>query len=99
MAERLRLSTKKGFKLPRGAVSVAHGTRWATPFGIGSKVLFGPGKVETSKQAVDEYSRLLDAEPWRKVHVRKELRGKNLYCTCRPGEPCHADLLLQIANS
>lgn len=30
--------------------------------------------------------------------VIRELRGKNLACWCRPGEPCHADVLLEIAN-
>ena len=28
----------------------------------------------------------------------KELRGKNLSCWCKIGEPCHADILLEIAN-
>lgn len=27
-----------------------------------------------------------------------ELRGKNLACWCRLGEPCHADVLLRLAN-
>lgn len=27
-----------------------------------------------------------------------EIRGKNLACWCKPGEPCHADVLLEIAN-
>lgn len=27
------------------------------------------------------------------------LRGKNLACWCKPGEPCHADVLLEIANA
>lgn len=26
------------------------------------------------------------------------LRGKNLACWCKPGEPCHADVLLELAN-
>lgn len=26
------------------------------------------------------------------------LRGKNLACWCKPGETCHADVLLEIAN-
>lgn len=30
--------------------------------------------------------------------VVRELRGKNLACWCKPGEPCHADVLLEIAN-
>lgn len=31
--------------------------------------------------------------------VKRELKGKNLMCWCPLGEPCHADILLQIANS
>jgi hypothetical protein len=31
--------------------------------------------------------------------ARSELRGKNLACWCKPGEPCHADVLLELANS
>ncbi|MDX1000514.1 DUF4326 domain-containing protein [Sinorhizobium medicae] len=27
-----------------------------------------------------------------------ELRGKNLACWCRPDAPCHAEVLLQVAN-
>lgn len=26
------------------------------------------------------------------------LRGKNLACWCRPGTPCHADVLIRLAN-
>lgn len=27
------------------------------------------------------------------------LRGKNLACWCKPGAPCHADVLLELANA
>ncbi len=27
-----------------------------------------------------------------------ELKGKNLACWCKEGTPCHADVLLEIAN-
>jgi hypothetical protein len=27
------------------------------------------------------------------------LRGKNLACFCKEGEPCHADILLRYANT
>ena len=30
--------------------------------------------------------------------ARRELAGKNLACWCKPGEPCHGDVLLEIAN-
>jgi hypothetical protein len=28
----------------------------------------------------------------------RQLRGKNLACWCKPGQPCHADILLELAN-
>lgn len=30
--------------------------------------------------------------------VKSDLSGKNLSCWCKPGETCHVDWLLQIAN-
>ena len=30
--------------------------------------------------------------------VRRELKGKDLICWCKPGAPCHADVLLDVAN-
>ena len=30
--------------------------------------------------------------------VRRELRGKNLACFCPLNQPCHADVLLELAN-
>ena len=27
-----------------------------------------------------------------------ELRGKDLACWCKIGEPCHADILIELAN-
>lgn len=32
------------------------------------------------------------------IRLLPELRGKNLACWCKPGTPCHADVLLEIAN-
>lgn len=33
-----------------------------------------------------------------RARIRRELRGKNLSCSCPLGEPCHVDVLLEIAN-
>ena len=30
--------------------------------------------------------------------IRRDLQGKNLACWCKPGDPCHANVLLFIAN-
>lgn len=34
-----------------------------------------------------------------KADIALELKGKNLSCWCKIGEPCHADFLLEIANA
>lgn len=31
--------------------------------------------------------------------IRTELRGRDLACWCPLGQPCHADVLLEVANS
>lgn len=30
--------------------------------------------------------------------IQDNLRGKNLACYCKPDSPCHADVLLELAN-
>jgi hypothetical protein len=30
--------------------------------------------------------------------IRRELAGHNLACWCKPGQPCHAELLIELAN-
>lgn len=37
-------------------------------------------------------------EHFEKLDVN-ELKGKNLLCFCKLGEPCHADILLKVANA
>jgi hypothetical protein len=36
--------------------------------------------------------------PFTAEDARRELAGRNLACWCPPGEPCHADVLLEVAN-
>jgi hypothetical protein len=31
--------------------------------------------------------------------IQRELRGKNLACWCPLDQPCHADVLLRLANT
>ncbi|WP_431860245.1 DUF4326 domain-containing protein [Azospirillum sp.] len=32
------------------------------------------------------------------LRVLPQLRGRNLACWCKPGAPCHGDVLLELAN-
>ncbi len=53
-------------------------------------------------RAVELFDRIVrsDSPHWTayRQRVRDELRGKSLACWCRPDDPCHADVLLDIAN-
>jgi len=37
--------------------------------------------------------------PYSVDDVVRELRGKDLACWCKPNQPCHADVLLELANA
>lgn len=103
---RLRLSRAKGFNLQAlsfatnglPAVNVARPTKWGNPFVIGKD-------VGTNAQAVAAFKELLEPNPPHIValymtheDIVRDLRGKNLACACALDRPCHADVLLEIAN-
>lgn len=103
MPERVRLSRAKGWKMPANTVSVARPTQWGNPYKV--------GRDGTAAECVNKYRRHLT--PYRYGDtldvfylseanlraVRNDLAGKNLACWCRLDEPCHADVLLELANS
>ena len=43
--------------------------------------------------------RLSPGDPPSPETIRRELKGYNLACWCRPGTPCHSEVLIEIANS
>jgi hypothetical protein len=90
MPVRIQLSRRKGWRLPPNTVAVARPGKWGNPFKIGE-----PG-IPDAAAAVAAFREF--AGP-RRDDIRRELRGKNLACWCRPGEPCHGDVLLEIANA
>ena len=70
-----------------------------TPDGI--KKVYKSGvfdKPVTLKQSIQWYRMWLKFQIEVKNLNVKDLRGKNLACWCKPGESCHADILLKLAN-
>lgn len=55
-------------------------------------------KALAASQAVERY-RLWRKERNEEYEIRQLLRGKNLACWCPLDQPCHADVLLEIANA
>lgn len=73
--------------MPPNTVYVGRPSHWGNQFSW---------QVRGKAQAVEEYRVSLTASE--KKEIRQKLKGKNLACWCALDEPCHADLLLEIAN-
>ena len=67
---------------------VGRPTFWGNPFYI--------GRDGTREEVIERYRNLLLCNPLMLERV-KELKGKDLVCWCAP-KPCHADILLELAN-
>lgn len=51
------------------------------------------------RRVVDLFSAWFPKNPVRTALARHYLKGRDLACWCPPDQPCHADVLLKIANS
>lgn len=89
---RIQLRRTRGWRKPAGAVVVARPSRWGNPFIISDR--------QTRQQAVDNYrTALLDGRLQNSIdRARRELGGRDLACWCPLDQPCHADVLLEVAN-
>jgi hypothetical protein len=76
-------------------VVVARPSRWGNPFRV------GPGR--SREAAVAQYeAALLGIEGslgYTVTDVRRALAGRDLACWCPLDEPCHADVLVRVANA
>lgn len=98
---RIQLSRTAGGRMPAGAVKVDRTTRWGNPFHH-----HGDGAPMDAALAVRLFERLITEQgAWamRGVvstadDVRRELRGRTLACWCALDAPCHAEVLLRLAN-
>lgn len=108
MPQRIRLSRKKGWRMPAGAVKVDRTTRYGNPFVVGEPNCLGWGDVRDTAHAVWLFRQWL-ATPARSIVHEAErhrtlleylpaLAGHDLACWCVAGSPCHADVLLELAN-
>lgn len=70
-------------------VYVGRPSRFGNPFEI--------GKHGTRAEVIEKYRRVLLSQPELVRDVKKTLRGRDLECWCAP-LPCHADVLLEVAN-
>lgn len=92
---RIQRRRTKGWKLPPNTVCVTRGSEFGNPFPMLEDT---PAERAT---VVDLYRRMVmaPAQELKRAIIRHELRGKNLACFCLLDQPCHADILLEIANA
>lgn len=90
----------RGDRLGRQEASVKAFCEWVGPPPKGKKaVRYERGvRFGTDEKNVQVGPRFIVGPPPSIDTIRAELAGKNLACFCKLGEPCHADVLLALAN-
>jgi len=98
--QRVQLSRRKGWKMPANTVKIDRTTRWGNPFRVGEPDPDHPGESLTSTaDCVRAFRRYAEQRLTQDKSMYEPLRGKNLACWCGLDQPCHGDLLLQLANT
>ena len=107
--KRIQLRRTKGWRKPEGAVVVARPSKWGNPFRVvqvgQTWCVEGWGRRWTtaSKEAavvlaVDLYADAFGRFKSYGLPAPAEVAGRDLACGCPPASPCHADVLLDLAN-
>jgi hypothetical protein len=94
MPKRVQLRRAKGYRMPEGGCSVARPTRWGNPVKSGDVA----DRVAAFRAGVLDPNRTGIWERYPTIAEVSELRGRDLGCWCPLDQPCHADVLLEIAN-
>lgn len=96
--------------MPPNTVKVDRTTDWGNPFYVAPEPEGGITDDRwcmTAAEAVSKF-RWFQKQPGnllvgdrcpKPLSIAAYLRGKNLACWCKLGTPCHADVLLEIANA
>ena len=88
MPKRIQCKRIKGWKMPQNTIYVGRPSKWGNTFTT--------KKLSGIKGIVEAYKTTLSDKLIREAKI--ELKGKNLACWCPLDRPCHADVLLKIAN-
>ena len=110
MPKRIQRKRTKGWRMPPNTVYAGRPTKWGNPFKTGNayddvatyaccvrQFPVRPSRLRLWKEAGGNPTMLI-AIAGRVRSVLDELRGRDLACWCGLDQPCHVDLLLEIAN-
>ena len=111
---RIQRQRTKGCRTPENTVYVGQGTKWRNPWKVtphedGRATVTDPVSAITFTSVHEAAAHAASSFRWQllnhpnvleftEAEARTELAGKNLVCGCPPDQPCHADVLLEIAN-
>jgi Domain of unknown function (DUF4326) len=95
MPKRIQRHRTKGWKMPPNTVYVGRPSRYGNSCKVGDWTIGKRGR-QTAASAVEVFR--LHATVLQNKELMEALRGKDLACWCPLDQPCHADVLLEIAN-
>jgi hypothetical protein len=114
MAQRIQRKREKGWRAPDGLVIVSRPSLFSNPYRVGHEakdnaeavafferdlIAVKNGRLTTEMmRAWRLNSRAGGVTPFYIVAHVKDLAGKDLACWCALDQPCHADVLLRMAN-
>lgn len=105
---RIQRSRRKDYKTPENTIYVGRPTKWGNPFEI-SDTVSREQVVNQYFECVlsnimtyvyfDELQASINFDRFKWIAENLHtLKGKNLSCWCKLDQPCHADILLKLAN-
>lgn len=97
---RIQRKRTKGWRMPPNTIYVGRPSQYGNPYPVGGHNNIDDEPIITRQQAVDLYRKYVIGNycATSLAEIRAELHGKNLACFCPLDQPCHADVLLEIAN-
>lgn len=111
--KRIQLRRTKGWRKPDEVINVARPTKWGNPFRVADCIENGFADTTEQARivCVDAFRDWLSGDRWADgsgsdadrrhaayVAAIPELAGHDLACWCPLDQPCHADVLLDLAN-
>lgn len=113
MPKRIQRKRTKGWRMPANTVSITRPGKYGNPFTVaGCRDAGFAGTDEGLRLRCIEAFRVWLGPHWRNNWDGEEserrrqsildnlhkLRGKDLACFCKEGQPCHGDVLIELAN-
>lgn len=101
MARRIQMSRQRPWRAENPeAVIVARPSKWGNDFAVGAIITDPTGQLKTTVRDRAHAVALFRKHqaPALRSAALAELAGRDVACWCPEDEPCHGDVLLELAN-